>query len=534
MKKIVLALLLCMTTALFADFIIPFDDPIYEFLEMTNTLKMSSLNHFQYPLYHSEVMDALKEISNLRNRGFYKKQAIYHYERLNMNYPDGTQFAVVPPKKTIDSIGNLFKPHSNQFRLVTITDPDTETKSFFNLFTLDSDDTNLFISGMLGYQYDIKKDDNNDNRTRKYYGIESGGNFADNFGYYLRFRKGHYTGDEDFIVENPFISTMGDSEYSDDGKFYQVDLISELDFKNEYLNLSVGYGSFEIGRSITSSIILNNEVTPYGYFKMNKRFGILEYNGITTQLTPDELKNDSDYQPKSMATQTISLHTSNISFGLGNTIIYGDRTIDLAYSSPLAIYKIMDNKYHGRDNGLFFGFGEIRPLSGVLLYGNFLFDDIRNDRLKTSKWMSYLALQGGVIYQDSNIPLEVATEVTAVGPSTYQHKSKSLTYMHDDMLLGAQYGSNYLSFANRLRMSFSQFSFSFLYENIQQGSIGIHPSSGGGERKFLDEYITRYQYLTSQLNLRLIPELFIFVKHQYNILEDNELQYFYTGAEFKY
>ncbi len=533
MKKLFMVMLLCICTVLSADFIVPFDDPVYDFLEMTHTLKISTFNHFQYPLYYNDIINALNDISMIRDKQFYKKQADYHLDRLNMRYPDGTHFAVIPPKKTLDSVANLFKPHNNQFRLVTITDPKTK-KSFFNLYTTTKNETYLFASGILGFHYDFKRDDNNDSRSRRYYGVESGGNFAENFGYYIRFRKGHYIGDEDFIVENPFISVMGNNLYSDDGKYYQVDLMTEVDFKNPYLNFAVGYGSFEIGRSITSSIILNHEVTPYGYIKMNKRFGILEYTGITSQLIPDSLKNNSVYEPKSMAVQTISLHTDNFSFGLGNTIIYGDRSFDIAYSSPLAIYKIMDNKYHGRDNGLFFGYGEIRPVSGFLLYSNFLFDDIKNDRYKTSKWMSFLALQGGIIYQDSNIPVEISSEITAVGPSTYAHKSKSLTYMHDDMMLGAEKGSNFLSFANRMRINFSRMSFSFLYENIQQGSVGVHPNSGAGERRFLDNYITRYQYLTTQANLRLIPELHLFIKHQYNILKDRELQYIYTGAEFKY
>lgn len=535
MKKFIVILFLVLISQLFADFIIPFDDPVYNFLEMTHTLKLSNLNHFQYPLYYNDVMRALKDMSKGRDYQTFRKQASYHHERLSMSFPDGTHFAVYPVRKTVDSVSDLFKPHNKQNRLVTITDPKTSKNSFFNLFNKKTNDTYIFASGILGYHYDFKNTDNDDNtRSRKYYGVETGGNFTQNFGFYVRFRKGHYIGDEYFILENPFITTMGESHYEDDGKFYQVDLMSEIDFKNPYLNLSMGYGSFDIGRSITSSIILNNTVTPYGYLKFNKRFGVLEYNGITAQLIPDSLKNNAIYEPKSMALQTISIHTENFSFGLGNTIIYGDRSFDLAYSSPLAIYKIMDNKYHGRDNGLFYGFGEIRPVRGLLMYGNILFDDIKNDRYKTNKRMSYVALQGGIIYQDSNIPLELASEITAVGPSTYAHKSKTLTYMQDDMFLGGLYGSNYLSFANRARLNFSRVSFSILYENMQQGSLGIHPNRGAGEQRFLADYITRYQYIKTKLDLRIIPELSMFVKYDYNILPEGEIQYIYTGAEFRY
>lgn len=534
MKKFLFLLFLIYSVSVFADFIIPKTDPVYEFLEMTNTLKKSNLNHFQYPLYYNSIMAALKNISDDRTAGLYQNQAYFHQKRLSMNYKEGTQFAVYPPQKTLSSINELFRKNPTHKRLVTITDFQSKKNSLFPIFSSSNNETFLYISGILGYNHDYKKEDDTVRRERRYYGIESAGNFSPNFGYYISFRKGHYIGDADFITENPFISRMGDNHYADDDKYYQVDMISELDFKNPYLNLSVGYGSFDIGKSITSSVILNNDVTPYGYFKYNKKFGILEYNGITTQLIPDSLKNNTDYKPKSMAIQTISLHTSSISFGLGNSIIYGDRSFDIAYSSPLAIYKIMDNKNHGRDNGLFFGFGEVRPLSGLNLYGNILFDDIRNDRFKSNKALSYAALQGGMLYQISNLPMEVGGEITAVGPSTYAHKSRQLTYMHDDMLLGSKHGSNFLSFASRVRFHFTRVSFSLFYENIQQGDIGFHPSAGSGDQEFLANNISRKEFFKANINFRIIPELLLFSRYEYNKLPDKELHYIYSGAEFKY
>ena len=524
MKKLIFIFLLVYFTKSYADFIVPKFDPVYEFLEMANTLKLSNLNHLQYPLYMNDVNIALNSISRNRSAGIYRDIATYHQRRLALNYDLGIQIAVYPATKIPNSITDIFKNHTQHNRLITITE---KSKNNLNI---------VYISGILGYNYDVKLIDDDDfNRTRRYYGIESVGSFTENFGYYFQFKKGHYFGNEDFIKENPYLSWMDYGVYQDGNRFYQVDLNIELDFKNPFLNISMGYGSFDIGRTISSSIILNSDVTPYGYFKFNKRFNIFEYNGITSQLIPYRRTEPEEYKSKSMAIQTIALNTNQISLGVGNSIIYGDRTIDIAYSTPLAIYKIMDNKFHGVDNGLAFAFTEYRPISGLNIYANILLDDLTKSRFSTENWTSFTAFQGGVITQLSFLPVEIGGEITTVGPSTYAHKSQHLTYQQDDMMLGNINGSNFLNIAARTRIHFARCSVLFYYENIQQGDRGNLLSDNfiQGEAKFLAGNFERKELFRTGLDIRLIPELYLFVNYDYS-MTDKETHYIFTGAEFKY
>ena len=550
MRKVFFGLILLFWTVLYADFIVPQFDPVYEFLEMTNTLRKSSLNHFQYPLYYHQIMKELESIAYDRTAGVYRNIAFYHQRRLNMSYEEGIEIAVYPANKLWENIVGLFRKNPTHQRLVTIAEPQSDTLSGDrnsnyhaererqmgrNLNLTPQNSHLMYISGILGVQSDYRKIGNNTvDRMHRYYGIESAGSFSPNFGYYLLFRKGHYIGNADFIKENPYITWLDNALYNDRDRFYRVDMISEVDFKNRFLNLSTGYGSFDIGRTISSSIILNSNVTPYGYLKFNKTFGSLEYNGITSQLIPQRDETPAEFKPKGMAVQTIALKTQNSTFGLGNSILYSNRSFDLAYSTPFAIYKVIDNKYHGVDNGLFFGYGEIKPANGLNIYANFLFDDVKNSRFFTDKRFSYTAFQGGVLTLMNNFPMEVGCEMTIVGPSTYAHKSKYLTYMHDDMMLGHKNGSNFLSFVGRVRYHFERVSFSFLYENIQQGDVGYWPTAGAGEQKFLANNISRREFFKTSVDFRLIPELYVFAKYDYHKLPNSEIHYAFTGAEFKY
>jgi len=522
-KRIILIIFIVFTLNLYADFIIPRTDPVYEFLEMTHTLRMTNLNHFHYPLYYNDIIEVLTVMSNSQVSEVYSRTAYFHLRRLRLNYDRGIDVAVWPPRRTLTSINEMFRKEAQRKRLFTYSD----------------DETNLYVSGILGFDYDFRESrDDSAHRFHRYFGIESAGNFTSNFGYYLSFRMGNYVGTHSFIEEEKFITKMDGKPFycADTDRFYRVDMVSELDFKNRYLNLSIGYGSFDIGRSLASSIILNSDVTPYGYLKFNKRFGAFEYNGITAQLTPSpEVIHDSEipYTPKSMAIQTISYHSPVVSVGVGNTIIYGDRTFDLAYSSPLAVYVIMDNKYHGVDNTLLYAFGEIRPMNGLTLYGNINFDDITNSRFKSDEYLSYAAVQGGIIKQLPNFPMEIGKEITIVGPSMYSHKN-NLTYMHDEMMLGFRHGANLLSFLCRVRFHFTRVSFGLMYENVQQGDLGNHPNNPGGEFKFLANHIERREFISANVDLRLIPELHIFTRYQFNRLPDGDVHYVFTGVGFKY
>jgi hypothetical protein len=512
---------------LLADFIIPQTDPVYPFLEMAHTRQLTSMNLIQYPLYYLDVINSLSDIQNSSDASqFFREQANFHHKRLYMNYQKQLDIAVFPISRIPDSVSSLFRWDPTPHRLVTMTDPQRD----------ESNETHIYASGILGFGYDVRRQNSRDRyRVHEYYGVEAAGNFTPDFGFYIKFNKGHYTGNAGFIAENPFISKFDGELRGDDGTYYILDMTSEIDFKNRYINLSMGYGTFDIGRTITSSVILNRHVNPYGYLKFNKKFKQLEYTGITAQLTPDSLTTTNQFDTKSMAIQTIVLNTEKISFGVGNTIIYGDRSFDIAYATPLALYKVMDNKKHARDNGLFFIFADIRPSAGINLYANILYDDIKNSRFTTSKWMSYSAYQAGVLYQFENIPLEIGVEGTAVGPSTYGHKSRTLTYIHDGQMLGPSHGSNFLSLATRARIHLSRFSISLLYENVQQGDIAHHPQNYDyHEQKFLANNIRRSELFNTRVDFRIIPELRFFSSYEYRKSENKTRNSILTGMEFVY
>lgn len=518
--------------SLYADFIIPADDQVYPFLEMTNSLGFSDIDMSITPTYYQSIVNQLILISNDRTAGYYQKQAEKHLKRLSLPNKNGFDTDLSPVKEIPTNLIYSFTPHSQPKRLFTYGERNVQKPR--HIFSL-PEESSLYVSGLLGVNYNKKYADDLDfGCVRKYYGVELAGNTNKNFGYFLQFKKGGYTGDSEFIEENPELTIMGDDYYADEDGYYQVDLVSEVDFKNNYLNFSTGYGRMKVGYSISSPIILNPEVTPYGYIKYYKKIGDFTYTGFASQLIPDSLRNDSEYKSKSYAMQTLSYTNSFLTIGVGNSIVYGDNTLNLGYASPLAIYKIIDNKNHGRDNGILFGYANLRAMQGLSFYGNFYADDLNNERIKSKYVMMFLAFQGGMKYQAPGIPLEIAGEATAVGPGCYTHKSGNLTYTNDSKYLGSEWGSNFLSFAGRVRLAHSWINLTFYYENVQQGNLMTTPYSSGGYVQFLHDNINRFEIFKTELDLRLTQELSLNVNYKLNKNLDEEVHYLYTGAEFKY
>lgn len=505
-----------LSNGLFADFIIPLEDPVYSFLESIQALGYMDEAFMIYPQYYNEIMEILDRILSEDLSTQYRKLAKYHQTRLSLNFPEGVSSAVYPPRKIPHSAIEMFKPHSDKKRLATYQKGESQ----------------LFLSGMLGLHYDKKFADNELNRTYEYYGLEFGGNIKKNFGFYTQYRKGHYNGDLAFILEDPHIHWSG-------GKTRRVTTCSEVDFKNKYLNLSIGYGTFQIGRTITSSIILNHDVNPYGYLKYYMNFKNIHFLGFNSQLLPDSLTATlEDYHQKSYALQIIYYSGSSFTFGLGQGVIYGDKAIDLAYLTPMMVYKLVDFKNHGRDNEVVFSFFALTPLKSIQLYGNFFVDDFKRSRLFTKNALSGLAFQTGLLFDLASVPIQCSFETTVVGPTTYSHSEQygvETRYTHDTEPLGYAYGSNLLNFAFQIKYMNTYLNCSFNYENMQQGSYGSNPFDGEiGPAEFLEGKISRTQRFIFNFRFSLNPQ--VSVRIQYKSINEKQRtnQYLFTGVEIKY
>ncbi|TSA27976.1 hypothetical protein D4R71_01360 [bacterium] len=513
MKNLIIFFIIILSTcAVYADFTVPLYDEVYGYLQSMEILgKIPSIA--VYPSYYDRIQNYLSDIVD-------KQDIPKSYKGLNNKYlsfmkldnEDGLHSEVFPLKELP---WNILKPNSI-----------AESRSSF--ISYKNNDLNLFSSFILGIEYDIKNNDEQQHRTYQYYGLEFGGNFQKNLGLYTRYRKGNYTGDYNFIHEDPYIHQSG-------GMDRKVTVYSEFDFKNPILNLSIGYSNFEIGKNITSSVILNGMTNPFGYFKYYKKIGKFHFMAFNSQLTTDSVTVSSEFPIKSFSLQTLYYQDDRFLLGIGQSVIYGNKTIDLAYWTPLMVFKLIDFKNHNRDNEFVFAYSTWRPVDGLMHYFNFFMDDLMKSQLLTKDWLTNFALQSGLMYQFSSLPLRLSAECTAVGPVTYTHRDYELVYSQDNMLLGYLYGANLLNLAFQINYMNPFFTTEIQYENMQQGSNGSNPFSCETEPvEFLSGEFTRTQRISGKISFYLNQHLR--AKVQYTLINRNNIttNYLFSGLEFQF
>ena len=520
MKKLLLifCILFIYSSIAVADHIIPTGDPVYPFFETAQNLGYSERLTSVYPQYHEEIINNLIHMLSLDIAESYKKLAGYHLRRLLLDSSDGFKSALYPIKIIPQSFLSIFTNHYQKNRL----------------FLFKKGDTNLFLSGIIGFNYDLLKTENNyEYRFLKYYGLEIAGNLLKNFGFYSQFQKGHYKGDLIFIEEDYYTYTESFETWEENPE--RVITSAEIDFKNKFINLSLGYGAIGLGHSNTSSIILNSSPSSYGYFKFYKNFNSINYLIMNGQLFPDSVSVFSDYSQKSIALQVIYFNSESILIGLGQTVIYGDKNIDLGYITPVIWFKLIDFKYRQRDNVQMFVFGNFLPMKGLLLYSNIFIDDLKKSRLFTEYWLTNFALQGGLEYSFMNFPLKLFSEVTAIGPNTYAHKTNKLCYTNDSQYLGYKYGSNILTFSTGIQYLNSKYNIYLKYLNMQQGSMGSNPFRYNEYNyRFLEGELSRRQIISAEAQFFLSSHLNLHLKYEYENKDDITKNYFYSGIELKY
>ena len=513
---IIILVSLIVTTGLNADYFIPLNDPIYSFLEDLYISNQIDKSYSIYPQYHKEVIEVLHELNNRKTVPGYHRLITYHLNRLTNSDEKGLNSGVYPLERISGTIKNIFNSKIQKKRLISYKNKQTE----------------LFLSFILGVNYDLKNNDTELERRYNYYGLQFGGNIRENFGFYTQYRKGHYKGDEDFILADHKIHRSG-------GMYRKVTTASELDFKNKYLNLAIGYGNFTIGNPLTSSIILNKNANPYSYLKYYHQYDNFYFMGFNSQLFPDSVSSTTDdYQQKSLALQTLNYATNNFKFGVGQGVIYGDKSIDLAYLTPFMVYKLIDFKNHNRDNEFVFSYFGARPFNSAYLYGNFYMDDLKKARLKTKYALQALAFQFGLKYQLRAIPVQIGLESTIIGPKNYGHSldyGVDTRYTHDNYTLGYEYGANLINNAVSLQYRNTFFDIEFLYENLQQGNLGSNPFIwNAGDIEFLGNKMTRTQFITAALDFH--PGFYMNVSLEYRLAKQSkeDVYQFSMGVEVKY
>ncbi len=298
---------------------------------------------------------------------------------------------------------------------------------------------------LAGFEADLTEAEN---YSFLYKGWRLSARIGDHLRMHTHWYNGSFLGDLDAAETDPLI----DGYYKRfESRIQHDNLNGEIGYYHDLGTLAIGRGRFQIGNTISGSIILNDKVNDYGYFLAEGQIGAFRISMLHASLMADSTYSISqnaqvnalNYPDKYIALHQLSFYPGvNTELFAGETVVYGNRSLDLNYLLPNSFWRAVEHDLGDRDNVMIYvGINQKLP-HGLLLYAQFALDELSYSKIFSSWWGNKYAIQGGL-----SLPTDFgkfSLETTAVRPFTYAHFMNHTMYSHDGRPLGYLQGSNVL------------------------------------------------------------------------------------------
>lgn len=303
---------------------------------------------------------------------------------------------------------------------------------------------------------------NNGNKTiyHRWNGLGAYGSIGKNLGFYLSIRDNYESqvlGADSFLT----IRQGGSYKLNEDGRMggdYSY-AYSGINYTWEWGNLGLSYDILEWGNNYNGSNIFSGKTTPFGQLKLQlKPLKWFELNYVHGWLNSEVIDSSGSFSYKNvfgytkrdvfynkfLAANMITFHfTKNLSFSVGNSIIYSDRGIHPAYLIPVMFYNSADqdisanNNYAGQNSQFYFDVSS-RQIKNLHIFTTIFVDEVSFGRMwDKNKHSNYFSVKGGFKWFDifqSNLSL--TGEITRTNPQVYKHVIPTTTFTTNNYNLG--------------------------------------------------------------------------------------------------
>lgn len=503
------------------------DNRVYEFLERMETLKIiKEYNSFEIPKTRREIAGYLENVMQSGNLLDENDKKILEDLKVEFEYE---LFGSFKNSSSLTGHNHDFLSQ-NQKYLYFYNDPGN-----MNLFI------NLLAEGQLLYKNDMILKSSHSAFLGDI-GGEIRGTLLDKFGFYIYGIDGRLYGNKDAALSrkdlqyNYKFTETPDEVFFDDTRGYITADFNLIKFMYGRDRMNVGYGM--------NKILLGNSSPLFDYLTLKIHYKFFSYSFFHGQLLGQETHSNDTITggvnvvaQKYMAYHRIGFDiSSDVNFGFGETIIYGDRPIDLSYLNPFSFYKSVEHSNRDRDNAMIFVDFNNKSVKGLKIYTTFLIDDITFGKLGTGWWGNQTILDAGF---DSELlydllPLGITFQYTKIDPYVYTHRLirnnytnfgyniSSFSSPNSEVFLT---GINY-RFTNRIELS-ALFNFKIHGANPLNPDGTVKENVGGditlGHRlqdseqvKFLDGYLEYSRYYTFKIIYEPVNDYFITLDVDYS------------------
>lgn len=330
--------------------------------------------------------------------------------------------------------------------------PDYVYKNGRNLLEFKRDDFSIFVD-IIARQDDRITDTDSLSAMDEVYryttGIQIRGNLGERIGFYIDARNTKEWGSREY-PEGRDITAPGSGWISNFGNYqFHDETIAYLIVKASPFEIEIGKNLNRWGPGYRGALLLSDNATSYDLIKLKTQFwrikfahlfGYLEqYPRIVEQVFDEKSGRKRKYARKYFAAHRLEINLfDGINIGMHETVVYGQRGIELAYLNPLMFLRSAEHYLGDQDNALMGADISLNLISGWKWYGEFLMDDIFIKRLGTDWYGNKFGYIGGALWTDPfGFPdASLRIEYTRIKPFVYTHKFPINAYKHYNTGLG--------------------------------------------------------------------------------------------------
>ncbi len=424
---------------------LPLGHPVYRFLDRMETLGViANIRDGVKPLDRERVSELLIAVDQNR-------EMLTGIDRARLeNYLLDFRYEIEPSRKygRSEAGSNWYSPFSNwqnfktDFnRLFQQNQPEEE-----NHVILWEDSLNSFyMDVLLGMNYYKRSDDLyrwNHSESFRFRGTILG-----NLGYLLDVSFSTVEGDDGYRDQDPLLRNSWRNERG--SKIYFDRSGGDLAYRSPFVDFRFAYQPVTWGLGESGQLILSENVEQYPYFSINKdwdwgRFVYL-HGKLLSLANGDSVDGQPFYPDKWIVINRFEFSpVSGMSVGLNGMILYGSRYLEWSYLLPFNYMRATEHNLRDRDNALLAIDVEARIIDGLKVYGTFLIDEFRRDKLFTDWYGNKHGFQFGTHLTDPfGLPnLGVRFEYVAIMPWVYTHKYNINRFINDGRSLGYWAGPN--------------------------------------------------------------------------------------------
>lgn len=404
---------------------VPVSHPIYSFLKRMQVKGfVSDVSFFKIPFSRNYILELLKVIRSKDSLiTFLDKELLSHYENeFGINdYPN----AVLISSKT-DSTMLLFK------RLFS-----SDEKYIYHFY----DSINSVSIRPLG-SFNFLEKNAKDSTNKAVYaniGFRVYGTIANLVGYYLQLTNGKFlAGEREFaIVEDKSLAhsvkfTLLNSDF---------DLTeSHIRLEKDWFYCGIARETRFLGSGVSQNIVISDNAPPMDEFYTGVKFKNFRYNFSHFSLIAKS-KNifqtsvNANIPPKYFVMHSASLIFQQWNLTYFQSVMYSDRSIELAYINPLTFIKSVEHSLHDRDKVSMGLSLEVTPFRNFQVAGTWMMEDMVFSEIGKGFWGNKTAWNIGCLYA-LDFPVDVGIEYTRIEPYMFTHFNNTNNRTNDGKLIG--------------------------------------------------------------------------------------------------